>query len=112
MPKVNRPIDVGLRRLIDGGAPISDAIRISLWRYLLTHGVTTDRHSRGSLVDFAAHRHLDARNFAASIYNGRAANPEMLAALIEALGGDSEEWRDLLWRATKPVDVEPAAATA
>jgi hypothetical protein len=102
---VNKVPSPYLERLINVGVPFADAARIALWRRAAELRLHSDRHSRGAISDFAARHNLNRNNLTNSIYAGRTPSPEMIAALIEELGGNEAWWREQMWLAGKPQEV-------
>lgn len=99
-------LDQTVQQLIDAGSPVGDAIRIALWRRAARLGLTRGTNSYSAISEFAA-RHDGLRNqrpnVSATIYGKRPATEEILAALVEELGGTPDEMRELLWQAAKPL---------
>ena len=99
-------LDQTLQQLIDAGAPIGDAVRIALWRRAVRLGLTRETNSYSAITEFAA-RHDALKNqrpnVSATVYGKRPATDEILAALVEELGGTPDEMRQLLWEAGKPL---------
>jgi hypothetical protein len=85
-----------VRQLVDAGAPVGDAIRITLG---------------GSVPKWAGRKGLH-RTPASMTITGRRVPPDsaVLAALVEDLGCTEEEVRELLGRATQQAVSEAGAA--
>jgi plasmid maintenance system antidote protein VapI len=74
--------------LIDGGARIPTAVKEALLPLTLTE---------------FADKHELPRSAVSNAINGNVrATDEMVAALIQELGGTVDDWRNLLWKAGKP----------
>lgn len=82
-----------VKTLVDGGARIPTAVKEALLPLTVTE--FADKHSL-------------PRSAVSNAINGNIRpTDEMVAALIKELGGTVDEWRLLLWKASKP---EPAEA--
>ena len=99
-------LDQTVQQLIDAGAPVGDAIRIALWRRAVRLGLTRETNSYSAITEFAA-RHEPLKNqranVSATVYGRRPATDDIIAALVEELGGTTDEIRELLWQAAKPL---------
>jgi plasmid maintenance system antidote protein VapI len=81
-----------VKKLVEAGAPIPEAIRVAL----------------GMPVSAFALRYGLPRSSVANHLNATVrATDETIAALVQELGGTSDEWRELLWLA-KPRKVATA----
>lgn len=83
-----------VKRLIDAGASIPGAIKEALGM---------------PLTEFADKHALPRGTTSEVVNGGRRPTETQVQALIAELGGTPEEWRDLLWRAAKPVHVDEKA---
>lgn len=97
MPTVKKPIEQ-VRKLVAAGAPVADAIRIALG---------------GSIPKWAAKHELH-RTPASMTINGRRVPPDtaVLSALVEDLGANEDDVRQLLALATKEAVSESVDAVA
>jgi hypothetical protein len=80
-----------VKKLIDAGAPISDAITIAL----KGEGFAT-------IAAFAEKQGRDRSNITHAINGTRRASDADIEALMAVLGGTPDEWRELLHEAGRP----------
>lgn len=96
------PIDRRIDTLVSGGARLGDAIRIALGGSVPRW---VERQNRQRKRDG---RPLMNRSVAANtIYSHRKPNDDVIAALVETLGGSPQEWAHRLWEAMRPNTQEP-----
>jgi plasmid maintenance system antidote protein VapI len=93
-----------VKKLVRAGSSIPTAIKEAL------------AQSGFPSVQAFADKHRLVRASVAGHINGTVrASDETVAALAKVLGGSAQEWRELLWQASKPDDVDapkPAKAAA